>query len=57
MVQMYEVIAVQVITNPLHSIPCALINNMPQPLLHPEIANGVSIENYKEMLKWSSKFV
>lgn len=52
---MYEVITVQVIRDPFHSFPYALINSTPQPLQHPQTANGVLIERYNTLLNYISK--
>lgn len=51
---MYEAITVEVIRHPFYSIPYALINSTTlQPLLRPQITNGVLIENYKLHLQSS----
>lgn len=41
---MYDVIKVKVISDSFHSFPYALINSAPQPLQHPQTADGALIE-------------
>lgn len=46
---MYDVIKVKVISDSFHSFPYALINSAPQPLQHPQTADGALIEDYNAL--------